>query len=139
MSSRISLYLNEFKKNRSAFNLEKATIISFCIIYLYITPVFIRFMKFLVRAKIPAEAGNKMVQDPNFLKNLEEYMNKVKPEAAYFMPIEGHRSAAFIVNMESNDKVPAVVEPLFQWMGANVDVIPVMNFDELKKGISQSR
>ena len=96
-------------------------------------------MRFLIRTRIPTEAGNKMLQDPNFMKNLEEYMNKVKPEAAYFMPIDGHRSAAFIVNMESNDEVPAVVEPLFQWMGANVDVIPVMNFDELKKGISQNR
>jgi hypothetical protein len=94
-------------------------------------------MRFLIRTRIPTEAGNKMVQDPNFLKNLEEYMNKVKPEAAYFMPIDGHRSAAFIVNMESNDKVPTIVEPLFQWMGANVDVIPVMNFDDLKKGLSQ--
>jgi hypothetical protein len=139
MSSRISLYLNEFKKNRSAFNLEKATIISFCIIYLYITPVFIRFMKFLVRAKIPAEAGNKMVQDPNFLKNLEEYMNKVKPEAAYFMPQAGERSAAFIANIESNDQIPSLVEPLFQWMGANVEVFPVMNFDDLKKGLSKGR
>ena len=96
-------------------------------------------MRFLIRTRIPTEAGNKMVQDPNFMKNLEEYMNKVKPEAAYFMPIEGHRSAAFVVNMESNDEIPAVVEPLFQWMGANVDVIPVMNFEDLKKGISQNR
>jgi hypothetical protein len=96
-------------------------------------------MRFLIRTRIPTEAGNKMVQDPNFMKNLEDYMNKVKPEAAYFMPIEGHRSAAFVVNMESNDEIPAVVEPLFQWMGANVDVIPVMNFEELKKGISQNR
>jgi hypothetical protein len=96
-------------------------------------------MRFLIRTRIPTEDGNKMVQDPNFLKNLEEYMNKVKPEAAYFMPIDGHRSAAFIVNIQSNDQVPAVVEPLFQWMGANVDVIPVMNFDELKMGISKNK
>jgi hypothetical protein len=66
-------------------------------------------------------------------------MNKVKPEAAYFMPIDGHRSATFIVNIQSNDQVPAIVEPLFQWMGANVDVIPVMNFDELKMGISKNK
>jgi hypothetical protein len=49
-------------------------------------------------------------------------MNKVKPEAAYFMPTEGHRSVTFIVNIESNDQVPAIVEPLFQWMSANVDI-----------------
>jgi hypothetical protein len=80
-----------------------------------------------------------MVQDPNFLKKLEDYMNKVRPEVAYFMPVDGHRAAAFIVNVQSNEQVPTIVEPLFQWMGANVDVIPVMNFDELKKGLSENR
>jgi hypothetical protein len=66
-------------------------------------------------------------------------MNKVKPEAVYFMPIEGYRAAAFIVNMQSNDLVPTIVEPLFQWMGPNVDLIRVMNFDDLKKGLSENR
>jgi hypothetical protein len=80
-----------------------------------------------------------MVQDPNFLKKLEDYMNKVRPEVAYFMPVDGHRAAAFIVNIQSNDQVPTIVEPLFQWMGDNVEVIPIMNFDELKKGISENR
>ena len=92
-------------------------------------------MRFLIRTRIPAEPGNKLIQDPNFLTKLEEYMNKVKPEASYFMPIDGQRSCAFIVNVERNDQVPAMVEPLFQWMGANVDVIPVMNFDDLKNGL----
>ncbi|HJT47686.1 MAG TPA: hypothetical protein VJ729_05845 [Nitrososphaeraceae archaeon] len=93
-------------------------------------------MRFLIRARVPTEAGNKMVQDPEFMKKLEDYMNKVKPEAAYFLPIDGHRAAAFIVNIENNSQVPALVEPLFQWMGANVDAIPVMNYDDLKKGLS---
>ena len=98
--------------------------------------IFTNHMRFLVRAKIPTEVGNKVVQDPNFMKKLEEYMDKVKPEAAYFLPTDGHRAAAFIVNMQNNDQVPTIVEPLFQWMGANVEVIPVMNFDDLKKGLS---
>ena len=33
-------------------------------------------MRFIIHAKIPTEARNKMVQDPNFIKNLEDYMNK---------------------------------------------------------------
>ena len=41
-------------------------------------------MRVLIKAKIPTEAGNKMVQDPDFMNKLENYMNKVKPEAAYF-------------------------------------------------------
>lgn len=39
-------------------------------------------MRFLIRAKTPTDAGNKVLQDPNFLKKLEEYINKIKPEAA---------------------------------------------------------
>jgi hypothetical protein len=50
------------------------------------------------------------------------------------MPVEGKRSMAYIVNLETHDQLPSTVEQLFQW-GANVDVIPVMNFDDLKKGL----
>jgi hypothetical protein len=46
------------------------------------------------------------------------------------------RAMAFILNIDNNYEVPSLVEPLFQRMGAKVEVIPVMNFDDLKKGIS---
>jgi hypothetical protein len=91
-------------------------------------------MRFLIRTRIPAEAGNKLVHDPDFLKKLEEYINRIKPEASYFMPIDGQRSMAFIVDIERNDQIPTIAEQLFQW-GATVDVIPVMNFDDLKRGL----
>ncbi|MGE5661187.1 MAG: hypothetical protein ACM3X1_02960 [Ignavibacteriales bacterium] len=32
-----------------------------------------------------------MVQDPNFLKKIEEYINKVKAEASYFFEADGIR------------------------------------------------
>jgi hypothetical protein len=51
----------------------------------------LREMRFLILAKIPTEAGNKMVQDPNLLRKLEEYINKVKAEAAYFFEADGNR------------------------------------------------
>ena len=50
-------------------------------------------MRFLIRARIPTEAGNKMVQDPNFLKKIEEYINKIKAEANYFFESDGNRVA----------------------------------------------
>jgi hypothetical protein len=40
-----------------------------------------------------------MVQNPNFLKKLEEYINKVKAEATYFFEADGNRVAAFIVDI----------------------------------------
>lgn len=42
-------------------------------------------MRFLVRAQISTEAGNKMVKNPKFLEDLENYIKKVNAEAAYFL------------------------------------------------------
>jgi hypothetical protein len=95
-------------------------------------------MRFIIRAKIPTEAGNKAVKDPSFLKNLEDYMNKAKPEAAYFFEADGDRVAAFVVDLQSADQIVVLAEPLFNEMGAKVEFHPVMNFDDLKKGISQA-
>jgi hypothetical protein len=91
-------------------------------------------MRFIIRAKMPTEAGNKALQDPNFIKNLEDYMKKAKPEAAYFFEDEGERGAAFVVDMQSSDQMPVLAEPLFIGLGAKVEFHPAMNFEELKRG-----
>jgi hypothetical protein len=92
-------------------------------------------MRFVVRAKIPTEAGNRMVKDPNFLKNLEDYMNNIKPEASYFFEAEGKRTMVFVVDMQSTDQMPRFAEPLFEW-GHEVEFHPIMSLNDLKKAIS---
>jgi hypothetical protein len=78
-------------------------------------------MRFIIRAKIPTEAGNKIVQDQNFLRSVEEYIDKIKAEAAHFFEADGNRVAAFIVDMQSADQIPIFAEPLFIGMDANVE------------------
>lgn len=95
-------------------------------------------MRFLIYAKIPTEAGNQMVQDPDLLSKLERYVNKVKAEATYFFEMDGSRVAAFIVDIHSADQIPVFAEPLFNGMGAHVELQPVMSLDDLKKGIPQA-
>jgi hypothetical protein len=95
-------------------------------------------MRFLVSAKIPTESGNKMVQDPNFLKKIETYIDKVKSEATYFYEADGNRVAAFVVDIQSADQIPAIVEPLFSGMDAHIELHPVMSLDDLKKGIPEA-
>lgn len=92
-------------------------------------------MRFLVRATIPVEAGNKMVKDPKFLKTLEDYINKTKPEASYFFELGGLRTFSFIVDLPSADKIPSIAEPLFQRYNAKVEFHPVMSLADLKKAI----
>jgi hypothetical protein len=95
-------------------------------------------MRFLIHARIPTEDGNKMVQDPNFLRKIETYINKVKAEATYFFEANGNRIAAFIVDIKNADQIPVLAEPLFSGMGAHVEFHPVMSLDDLKKGIPQA-
>jgi hypothetical protein len=94
-------------------------------------------MKFLVRAQIPTEAGNKMVKNPKFIQNLEDYMKKVNTEAAYFFEAGGDRTFAFIVNLDSADMIPSIAEPLFQDIGAKVEFHPVMVLEDLKKALAR--
>lgn len=89
-------------------------------------------MKFVIRAQIPTEAGNKMMQNPNGLKEIESYMQRIKAEAAYFFEASGDRTMVFIVNMERTDQMAGIAEPLFM-IGAKVEFHPVMLLEDLKK------
>ena len=103
---------------------------------LLMIPSFNRIMRFFLYVQIPTEAGNDMVKDPNLLRNIEEYINKVKAEAAYFGPSNGSRTMFFVVNMDSADMIPQIIEPLFQKFRARVEMHPIMVLDDLKKAFS---
>ena len=92
-------------------------------------------LRFIVRATIPVEDGNKMVKDQNFLKTLEAYINKTKAEASYFYESRGFRTFTFIIDMKGADEIPSIAEPLFQRYNARVEFHPVMVLADLKKAI----
>ncbi|MGI0044876.1 MAG: hypothetical protein ACRD47_14315 [Nitrososphaeraceae archaeon] len=94
-------------------------------------------MRVIVRAMIPTTTGNKVVKDPNFLKNLEDYIQKCNCEASYFTEVNGNRTLVFVLDLPSPDMIPAIAEPLFQQFDANVEIHPAMNLDDLKKAISR--
>ncbi|MDW0165239.1 MAG: hypothetical protein QOA14_03490 [Nitrososphaeraceae archaeon] len=92
-------------------------------------------MRFLVRAQISTDAGNRMIKNPKFMQNLEDYIKKVNAEASYFFEAGGDRTFVFIVNLESSDMIPSVAEPLFQDFGAKVEFHPVMVLEDLKQAL----
>jgi len=92
-------------------------------------------MRFLVRAQLPTEAGNKALKNPNFLQSIEDFIKKSNAEAAYFFETEGDRTMAFNINIERADMIPAIAKPLFQDMGTKVEFHPVMLLEDLKKAI----
>ena len=95
-------------------------------------------MRFIIRAQIPTEAGNRMMQNPDGMKQIESYIQNVKAEASYFFEAGGDRTMVFVVNMERADQMASVAEPLFM-MGAKVEFHPVMLLDDLKKAEQSMR
>jgi hypothetical protein len=89
-------------------------------------------MRFIIRAQIPTEAGNRMMQNPNGIQELEAYIRNIKAEASYFFEASGNRTMVFIANMDRTDQMAAFAEPLFM-MGAKVEFHPVMLLEDLKK------
>ncbi len=92
-------------------------------------------MRVLVRVILPTEAGNRAIKGQDFIKNIQSFMDNYKAEAAFFTPSNGDRSANFIIDMPSSDMMVTIAEPFFE-MGARVEMQPVMNFEDLKKGLS---
>ena len=90
-------------------------------------------MRFLVKATIPVEAGNALVSDPNFGKRLEEILGDIKPEKAYFALDCGQRTIYLVVNVSEASQTPAIAEPLWLSLKADVDFIPLMDQADMAK------
>ena len=90
-------------------------------------------MKFILKVKIPMETGNKRLKDPQFGMKMQQLLAEIKAEAAYFTTIEGCRGAFIVVNMDDASQMPAIAEPLFMWLNAEVCVYTVMKPEDLGK------
>jgi len=90
-------------------------------------------MKFLIKARIPVEAGNKSIKDGSLFTKMNEYFARVKPEALYFTITGGQRTIVFVVDVPSADKLPEYTEAL--WIGLNAELywVPVADQKEFAK------
>jgi hypothetical protein len=89
----------------------------------------------MLRWTVPVDKGNEMVADGSMGQLVQTLMAKLKPEAAYFMADGGDRAGLMVFDMKKSSEIPAVAEILFQGADATLEFIPVMNADDLKKGL----
>ena len=95
-------------------------------------------MRMMLRFTLPVEKGTQAFKDGSLGKTLESIMKKLKPEAAYFAPLDGKRSGMIFFDLAEPSQIVEVVEPLFSNLNAAVELIPVMNGDDLRKGIAKA-
>ncbi len=95
-------------------------------------------MRMMVKFSLPVEKGNQAFKDGSLGKTLEAVMAKLKPEAAYFSPMGGKRSGILFCDLAEPSQIVEAVEPLFLNLNAEVEILPVMNGDDLKKGLAKA-
>jgi hypothetical protein len=93
-------------------------------------------MRMMLRVTFPTELGNGAIKSGSFQQVMEATINKLKPEAAYFMANKGCRCAMLFFDMQDASEIPPLAEPLFTALNAEIELQPVMNADDLKKGLS---
>ena len=90
-------------------------------------------MRFLVKFSIPIDRGNSQIPDPEFGMKMQQLLSDMKAETAYFTAVNGQRGGYIVMNLDDASQIPAVAEPLFLWLKADIEFIPVMLPADLAK------
>ena len=90
-------------------------------------------MLHILQVRIPIEAGNAALRDPEFGNKMKALLAEIKAEAAYFTTMNGQRGGYIVVDLKDASALPAVAEPFFLWLNADVTAAPVMKPEDLAK------
>ncbi|MBA2417611.1 MAG: hypothetical protein H0V59_01505 [Nocardioidaceae bacterium] len=93
-------------------------------------------MRMMLKAQMDTAAATKAIQEGRMPTIMQTMMEKLQPEAAYFGPDGGQRTAFIIFQMDDPSQLPAISEPLFSQFNARVEIFPVMDRDDLERGLS---
>jgi hypothetical protein len=92
-------------------------------------------MRMMLRFSMDVESANRAAESGILGDILERTRRRIRPEAGYFFADQGRRSGLFFFDMKDPSEIPQIAEPLFTRLGAQVDFLPVMNQEDLKKGL----
>ncbi|MEU9056113.1 DUF3303 family protein [Streptomyces sp. Marseille-Q5077] len=93
-------------------------------------------MRVMLRAHLDTQISNEALKNGTLPKIMQSMTERLKPEAAYFGPSEGGRSCTFVFDMQDSSLLPTIAEPLFEGLGAKIEIQPVMNSEDLQKGLA---
>jgi hypothetical protein len=91
----------------------------------------------MARITIPTVPGNRAISDGTIGKLMQGAADRWKPEAMYYTTFDGQRTAYMVFDMPDASDIPAFAEPFFEGLEADMELAPVMNSQDLQKGLSQ--
>jgi hypothetical protein len=93
-------------------------------------------MRMMMKARLDTATASAAIQEGRMPAVMQSTMEMLKPEAAYFGPDGGHRTAFIVFQMNDPAELPRISEPMFKEFGASVEIFPVMDRDDLQRGLS---
>ncbi|MFH8757334.1 hypothetical protein [Streptomyces atroolivaceus] len=88
----------------------------------------------LLNAQLDTEIANRSVPEGTMSTMMEEVVEPLKPEAAYFSVQNGQRTCLMVFDMEDSAQMPPLLEPLFH-AGSKIGLQSVVNLDDLRVGL----
>ncbi|MEU4352198.1 hypothetical protein [Streptomyces sp. NPDC023838] len=93
-------------------------------------------MRTLMKIEMDTAKANDAIRNGTLQKTVESALEALQPEAAYFTAQNGCRTAFIVFDMTDSSHMPKFSEPFFMELGAKVSYTPVMDRDDLRKGLS---
>lgn len=90
-------------------------------------------MRMLLKVNIPTPEGNEAMKAGAIPAKLQEILDEIKPEAAYFSEDDGERTAYLFVDMAEPSDLPRLAEPFFLAFNARFTARPAMTLADLAK------
>jgi hypothetical protein len=91
----------------------------------------------MAKISLPVEQANQAIKDGKLGTAMQRAAERWKPEAMYFTAFDGQRTAFMVFELPDTSDIPPFAEPFFMELNAAVELAPVMNGDDLQKGLSQ--
>ncbi len=91
----------------------------------------------MMKVELDTEAGSRAIADGTLQKAMQSTHSQLRPEAAYFGPEDGMRTAYIVFDLESPAQLPQLTEPLFRMAKAKIKMFPVMDQADLQEGLGR--
>jgi hypothetical protein len=92
-------------------------------------------MRTLLKVTMDINAGNTAIADGSLQDIIEQTIDRLQPECTFFYPENGNRACFMVFDLKDVSDIPSISEPLFTHLQARVEFCPVMNHDDLQKGL----
>lgn len=94
-------------------------------------------MRMLLTVKLPTATANAAAQNGSLPRTIRATADALEPEAFYITPLDGKRAFLFVFDMRDPSQMAVITEPLFSALDAELSFAPVMNFEDLQKGLQE--